>query len=91
MLMRRSTRKQGYLRYRIAGGAEKCGAAGVEVFAKTGTWGPIYADAGIVRAASGRQLIVVAFIEGSPRYKGWFIAKITEAACRLVFARDGGA
>ena len=87
--MRRSTSQQSYLMYRIAGGAERCGVEGVEVYAKTGTWGPIYADAGIVRAPSGRQLVVVAFIEGAPRYKGWFIAKIAEGACRLVFARGG--
>jgi hypothetical protein len=89
--MRRTTKKQSYLTYRITGGAERCGVDGVDVFAKTGTWGPIYADAGIVRAPSGRQLIVVAFIEGAPRYKGWFISKITEAACRLVLARGGDA
>jgi hypothetical protein len=87
--MRRSTRKQGYLKKRIAGGAERCGVAGIETFAKTGTWGPIHADAGIVRTPSGRQLVVVAFIEGAPRYRGSFIAKITEGACRLIVARDG--
>lgn len=87
--MRRSTRKQHYLKKRIAGGGEQCGVEGVEIFAKTGTWGPIHADAGIVRTPSGRQLAVVAFIEGSPRYRGSFIAKITEGACRLVVARDG--
>jgi beta-lactamase class A len=89
--MRRSTRKQSYLAYRIAGGAEACGVDGVEVFAKTGTWGPIHADAGIVRAPSGRQLVVSVFIEGSPRYRGAFIAEITKAACRRVFARERGA
>ena len=89
--MRRSTRKQGYLKYRIAGGAERCGVKGVEIFAKTGTWGPITADAGIVRAPSGHQFIVAAFVEGLPRYKGNFIAKIAEAGCELVFARDDGA
>ncbi|MBW2289484.1 MAG: serine hydrolase [Deltaproteobacteria bacterium] len=88
--MRRSTRKQGYLKRRIAGGAEQCGIEGVEIFAKTGTWGPITADAGIVRAPSGRQLIVAAFVEGAPRYKGNFIAKVAEAGCELVFARDEG-
>jgi beta-lactamase class A len=86
--MRRSTKKQGYLKYRIAGGAENCGTKGVEVFSKTGTWGPITADAGILRSPSGRQVIIAAFVEGTPRYKGSFIAKITEEASRLVFARD---
>jgi beta-lactamase class A len=88
--MRRSTRKQSYLKRRIAGGAEHCGVEGVEIFAKTGTWGPITADAGIVRAPSGHQLIVAAFIEGVPRYKGDFIAKIAKSACELVFARGEG-
>ena len=87
--MRRSTKKQGYLKYRIAGGAEKSGVQGVETFAKTGTWGPIHADAGILRAPSGRQLVVAAFIEGAPRYRGSFIAKITEGAFRLLVCRDG--
>ena len=87
--MRRSTRKQPYLKYRIAGGAEKSGTKGVEVYAKTGTWGPIHADAGIIRAPSGRQLIVAAFLEGAPRYRGWFISQIVDGAARLVFARDG--
>ena len=41
--MRRTTKKQSYLTYRITGGAERCGVDGVDVFAKTGTWGPIYA------------------------------------------------
>jgi hypothetical protein len=86
--MRRSTAKQSYLRYRIAGGAEKCGVDDVEVFAKTGTWGPIHADAGILRAPSGHQLVVAAFLEGAPLYKGWFISKITEEACRLALDRS---
>jgi beta-lactamase class A len=88
--LRRTTRKQRYLKYRIAGGAEQCGVKGVEVFAKTGTYGAIHADAGIVRAPSGRQLIVVAFLEGAPRYKGSFIAQIAEAACRQVLTPDAG-
>lgn len=89
--MRRSTRNQGYLKYRIAGGAERCGVKGVEIFAKTGTWGPITADAGIVRTPSGRQVIVAAFVEGAPRYKGDFIAQIAKAGCELISARDAGA
>ncbi len=86
--MRRSTQKQRYLRARIAGGAEKSGFP-VDVFAKTGTWGPIFADAGIVRGPSGRQLVVAAFIEGGPKYRGNIIAKVAEGAARIIFARDG--
>jgi hypothetical protein len=80
--MRRDTRKQRYLVHRIAGGAD--GRAEFEVFAKTGTWGPIYADAGIVRNTSGHQLVVVAFLEGRPAYRGSFIARLTRRALQEV-------
>ncbi len=76
--MKRRTSVQGYLVRRIAGGAERVG--GLEVYAKTGTWGPIYADAGIVRHPDGRQLVVAFFIEGTPRYRGEFIADVTHRA-----------
>ncbi len=76
--MRRDPRRQPYLTHRIAGGAD--GRADLEVFSKTGTWGPIFADAGVVRHASGHQLIVVVFIEGRPAYRGSFIAKLTRRA-----------
>ena len=49
--MRRDPRRQHYLSRRIAGGADL--RPDLEVYAKTGTWGPIFADAGIVRHASG--------------------------------------
>jgi hypothetical protein len=49
---------------------------GLEVYSKTGTWGPIFADAGIIRDGSGRQLVVVVFIEASPPYRGSFIADL---------------
>ncbi|HXK23301.1 MAG TPA: serine hydrolase [Myxococcota bacterium] len=76
--MRRDPTEQPYLAARIAGGASRL--AGLEVYAKSGTWGPIYADAGIVReAASGRQLVLVAFTEADPPYRGDFIADLTEA------------
>ena len=45
--MRRDPRRQPYLWKRIAGGADL--RPDLEVFSKTGTWGPIFADAGIVR------------------------------------------
>jgi beta-lactamase class A len=76
--MRRDVRKQGYLKQRIAGGADL--RADLEVFSKTGTWGPIFADAGIVRHSSGRQLVIAAFVEGAPAYRGPFIAQFTRAA-----------
>ncbi len=86
--MRRDTRKQPYLRYRVAGGVEAENAS-FEVFSKTGTWGPIFADAGIVRRkADGHQIVVAAFIEakaGQAAYRGAFIAKFTHAAVRRLF------
>jgi beta-lactamase class A len=78
--MRRDPRRQPYLKKRIAGGADL--RPDLEVFAKTGTWGPIFADAGIVRHASGHQLVVVVFLEGQPAYRGSFIAKLTRRAVR---------
>jgi len=78
--MRRDPRRQAYLKRRIAGGADL--RPDLEVFSKTGTWGPIYADAGIVRHASGHQLVVVVFLEGHPAYRGPFIAGLTRRAVR---------
>jgi len=75
--MQRDPRKQPYLRNRIAGGAMQ--TEGVVVYAKTGTWGPIYADAGIIRARSGRQLALAVFIDSTPAYRGPFIAKLARA------------
>jgi len=76
--MRRDPRRQPYLMRRIAGGADL--RPDLEVYSKTGTWGPIFADAGIVRHASGHQLVVVVFLEGHPAYRGPFIAKLTRRA-----------
>jgi beta-lactamase class A len=88
---RRMTRKvalQPHLALRIAGGAERVGG-GFTVVAKTGTWGPIFADAGIVRAPDGRALVIAAYLESVPAYRGSFIADLTE---HLVRARlVGGA
>ena len=78
--MRRDPRRQPYLTRRIAGGADL--RPDLEVYSKTGTWGPIFADAGIVRHASGHQLVVVVFLEGRPAYRGPFIAKLTRRAVR---------
>ncbi len=78
--MQRDVAKQPYLRSRIAGGAAR--SPGFEVYSKTGTWGPIYADAGILRHRSGHQIVVVAFLEGAPRYRGSFIADFTDRVVR---------
>ena len=82
--MRRDPKQQPHLAARIAGGASRL--PGLEVYAKSGTWGPIYADAGIVREpASGEQLVIVVFTEANPPYHGDFIADLTEAsAARLL-------
>jgi hypothetical protein len=75
--MQRDIRKQPYLSARVTGGATR--TPGVEVYAKTGTWGPIHADAGIVRhVSSGRQVAIAVFVEGTPRYRGAFIAELTD-------------
>jgi hypothetical protein len=86
--MRRDSRKQPYLRRRIAGGVDPEDET-FEIFSKTGTWGPIFADAGIVRRTTdGHQIVVVAFLEATPgnsAYRGSFIAKLTRAAVRRLF------
>lgn len=72
--MRRDPAEQPHLAHRIAGGAAR--VAGFEVYSKSGTWGPIYADAGIIRHVSGRQLVLVVFIAAHPPYRGDFIADL---------------
>lgn len=76
--MLRDPTKQKYLRDRIAGGAKRCSDSMV-VESKTGTFGRIIADAGIVRGPDGRELVIVVFIDSSPRYRGSFIADLSEA------------
>jgi len=76
--MKRDPQKQRHLAHRIAGGAARL--PGLEAYSKSGTWGPIYADAGIVHHTSGREMIVVVFTQGS--YRGDFIADLTERAAR---------
>jgi hypothetical protein len=84
--MRRDPAKQPYQRHRIAGGALQ--VSGVEVYSKTGTWGPIFADAGIIRGPSGRQLVLAVFIEANPAYRGDFIARLARA-CTSALLRPG--
>jgi len=83
--MRRDPRRQPYLARRIAGGADL--RADLEVYSKTGTWGPIFADAGIVRHDSGHQIVVVVFLEGQPAYRGSFIAELTRRAVQRLLPR----
>jgi beta-lactamase class A len=84
--MRRDPAEQHHLVARIAGGAARVG--GLEVYAKSGTWGPIYADAGIVRhLESGRQMVIVVFTEASPAYRGEFIADLTERSAERLLVR----
>ena len=82
--MKRDIKEQPHLAHRIAGGAAKVG--GTEVYAKSGTWGPIYADAGIVRDARGRQLAIAVFTDAQPPYRGDAIAEITERLALHLFS-----
>jgi len=85
--MRRDVREQPHLLHRIAGGA--AASAGTEVYAKSGTWGPIYADAGIVRHGDGRQFAIAVFTDASPPYRGDAIAQITRRIAAELFAAPG--
>src|SRR5690606_10859533 len=87
--MRRSVAAQPHLALRIAGGAERV-SEDLIVEAKTGTWGPIFADAGIVRAPDGRALVLAVFVDSSPPYRGSFIAELTERLARSVFRTPSG-
>ena len=82
--MKRDPVEQPHLAHRIAGGAARL--PGFEVYSKSGTWGPIYADAGIIRHASGRQLVLVVFSEGQPPYRGDFIADLAQRAAEFVLS-----
>ncbi len=90
--MKRDTKEQPHLAHRIAGGAAK--VPGTEVYAKSGTWGPIYADAGIVRDAHGRQFAIAVFTDAQPPYRGDAIAELTERLALHLFdspaVREGG-
>jgi beta-lactamase class A len=82
--MLRDPARQPYLIHRIAGGA--IGTKGVEVYSKTGTWGPIFADAGIVHYRSARQIVLAVFIESRPAYRGNFIAALTQRTIERLLA-----
>ncbi len=87
--MRRDVREQPHLLHRIAGGASS--RAGTEVYSKSGTWGPIYADAGIVRDASGREFVLAFFTDASPPYRGDGIALLTRRLIDHLFGDAGKA
>jgi hypothetical protein len=44
-----------------------------------------------VRHASGHQLVVAAFVEGRPAYRGSFIAQLTRRALREVMKESDAA
>jgi len=81
--MQRNPVEQPHLAARIAGGAAR--VPGLAVYAKSGTWGPIYADAGIVRDPAGRQFVLAVFTQANPPYRGDFIAELTERSARHLF------
>jgi beta-lactamase class A len=83
--MRRDPKVQRHLAARIAGGASRI--PGLEAYAKSGTWGPIYADAGIVRSQDGRQIVIAVLTQASPAYRGDFIADLTERMSAELLAR----
>ena len=86
--MRRDPTEQPHLVHRIAGGA--AGLPDLEVYSKSGTWGPIYADAGIIRRGSGAQFILVVFTDSNPPYRGDFIAELTHRCAVHLLAEPGG-
>lgn len=83
--MKRDPKQQPHLARRIAGGAARI--PGLEVYAKSGTWGPNYADAGIVRAPDGRQFVLVVYTEAQPAYRGELIAQLTYRAATHIFGQ----
>lgn len=84
--MKRDPKQQPHLARRIAGGAARI--PGLEVYAKSGTWGPDYADAGIVRAPDGHQFVLVVFTEATPAYRGELIAQLTYRAAQYLFTEQ---
>lgn len=86
--MKRDVAEQPYLAARIAGGA--AAIAGATVWSKSGTWGPIFADAGIVRAPDGRQFAIAVFTDSTPAYRGDAIARLTNRIATHLFRISGG-
>lgn len=86
--MKRDVARQPYLRRRIAGGVHE--RSDVEVYSKTGSWGPIFADAGIVRHRDERDLVLVVFLRGRPAYRGGFIADLSRASAEHLLLTPTG-
>ncbi|HVO26759.1 MAG TPA: serine hydrolase [Candidatus Margulisiibacteriota bacterium] len=82
--MRRDVVQQPHLAHRLAGGAARL--PDLEVYSKSGTWGPIYADAGIIHHVSGRQLVLVVFTQAQPPYRGDFIADLAQRVAEHVLS-----
>jgi hypothetical protein len=55
----------------------------VDVYSKTGTWGPRFADAGIIRHETGKDLVLTVLIESRPAYRGSFIAALARRVPQL--------
>ncbi len=87
--MKRDVREQPHLSARIAGGVATM--VGCRVFTKSGTWGPIFADAGIVRNADGREFALAVFTESTPAYRGDAIARLANGLASHLFHTAGGA
>jgi len=87
--MRRDPVEQPHLVHRIAGGAARL--PHLDVYSKSGTWGPIYADAGIIHHVSGRQFALVVYTAGHPPYHGDFIADLTYRCAQHLLASPAGA
>lgn len=86
--MRRDPVEQPHLAHRIAGGAAR--VPNLEVYSKSGTWGPIYADAGIIRHVSGRQFALVVYTAARRPYHGDFIADLTYRCAQHLLAPTSG-
>jgi hypothetical protein len=82
--MRRDPAEQPHLAHRLAGGAARL--PDLDVYSKSGTWGPIYADAGIIRHTRGRQFVLVVFTSAQPAYRGEFIADLTYRCAQHLLA-----
>jgi len=78
--MARDPKKQPYLASRIAGGAAR--VDGMTVYSKTGTWGPIFADAGVIEHTSGRKVALAVFVDASPAYRGNVIRDLAHVSAQ---------
>jgi hypothetical protein len=84
--MARDPKKQPYLAQRIAGGAAR--VEGMSVYSKTGTWGPIFADAGVIEHTSGRKVALAVFVDAAPAYRGNVIRDLAHMSARHLQSGD---